>query len=68
MWQENYIHNCPPPLDFGCPDGGHLEDIADLPKLGLRRRFADHLPRRETAGGRLGRTVRLQTEAAACCL
>ena len=50
------------------PDGGHLEDIANLSKLGLRRRCADHLPRRETAGGRLGRTVQLQAEAAACSL
>ena len=41
-----------------------FRDETDRPAL----RCADHLPRRETAGGCLGRTVQLQTEAAACCL
>ena len=48
--------------------GGQLEDIANLLGLGLRRSCVDHLPRRDTAGGRLGRTVQLQAEAAACSL
>jgi len=57
----HFIHRDP-------PKGGQLEDIANLLKLGLRRCCVDHLPRRETAGSRLGRAVQLQAEAAACSL
>ena len=67
MWRASYIFKCPPPLDFGSPDGDRLEDIANLHKLGLRRGRVDDLPRRETAGGRLGRTVQLQADEAAGC-
>jgi hypothetical protein len=48
-------------------EGGHLEDIASLPNLSLRRGRVDDLPRRETAGGRLGCTVQLQADEAAAC-
>ena len=50
------------------PEGGHPEDIASLHELGLRRCTVDHLARREAAAGRLGSTVQLQAEAAACSL
>ena len=36
------------------PKGGRLEDIANLPGLGLRRDYVDDLLRREAAGGRFG--------------
>ena len=49
------------------PEGGHLEDIANLREPGLRGCHVDDLPRRETAGGRLGRTVQLQADEAAAC-
>ena len=47
--------------------GGHLEDIANLHNLSLRRGRVDDLPRRETAGGRLGRAVQLQADEAVGC-
>jgi len=49
------------------PKGGQLEDIAKLLGLGLRGCYVGHLPRREAAGGRLGRTVQLQADEAAAC-
>jgi hypothetical protein len=47
---------------------GTLRILLAFMSLALRRCSVDHLPRREAAGGRLGRTVQLQAEAAACSL
>ena len=59
------IRNVARSIHRDLPKGGHLEDIASLHELGLRCCHADDLPRREAPGGRLGRTVQLQAQAAA---